>query len=64
MFFASVFQLSEILTNSDQVYFHSKPLDEICAERLRNAKLSYSRLQKITPVAFEDHQQNSIERSM
>lgn len=60
MCFASVFQLSEFLTNSDQVYFHSKPLDDICAERLCKEKLSYSRLQKIIIVAFEDHQQNSI----
>lgn len=60
MCFASEFQLSEFLTNSDQVYFHSKPLEKTFAERLCKAKLSYSRLQKITPIEFEDHQQNSI----
>lgn len=54
--FASEFRLSVFLTNSNQVYFHSKPLDETRAEWLCRAKLSYSRLQKIIPVAFEDHQ--------
>lgn len=60
MCFSSEFQLSEFLTNSDQVYFHSKPLEETFAETSCKAKLSYSLLQKIIPVAFEDHQQNSI----